>query len=110
MSTSQMVALFNAINTINNNSNNFSSITIGPPISYLIIILFILLIICFIGALIFLIKETFFKGNFIMCKDCVHVVKVGKRFICSQDWSCVNKYFVCDEYQPKEKEEEFIND
>lgn len=50
-----------------------------------------------------------------MCKDCVHVVKVGKRFICSWDWSCVNKYFVCDEYQPKRKNKSkmdgmFIND
>lgn len=60
MSTSQMVALFNTINTINNNSNSSSSITIGPPMSYLVIGLFILLIICSIGALIFLIKETFF--------------------------------------------------
>lgn len=60
MSTSQMVTLFNTINTINNNNNNSSSVTIGPPMSYLIIGLVILLIICFIGALIFLIKETFF--------------------------------------------------
>lgn len=60
MSTSQMVALFNTINTINNNSNSSSSITIGPPASYLIIGLFILLTICIIGLLIFLIKETFF--------------------------------------------------
>lgn len=60
MSTSQMVALFNTINSINNSSNNSSSITIGPPMNYLIIGLFILLIICSIGMLLFLIKETFF--------------------------------------------------
>ena len=60
MSTSQMVALFNTINTINNSSNNFSSATIGPPMSYFIVGLLILLMICSIGLLIFLIKETFF--------------------------------------------------
>ena len=60
MSTSQMVALFNAINTINNNNNSSSSIPICLPISYFIIGLFILLIICLIGMLIFCIKETFF--------------------------------------------------
>lgn len=60
MSTSQMVALFNTVNTINNNSNSSSSITIGPSASYLIIGWFILLAICLIGLLIFLIKETFF--------------------------------------------------
>ena len=59
MSTSQMVMLFNTINAINNSSNSSSSVTISPPMSYLVIGLFILLIICFIGSLIFLIKETF---------------------------------------------------
>ena len=45
-------------------------------------------------------KETFFKGNFIMCKDCIHAVKVDKRFLCGLDWCSVNGYFVCDNYKP----------
>lgn len=61
MSTSQMVALFNTINTLNNNNSNSSlSIPISLPMSYFIIGLFILTIICLIGMLIVLIKETFF--------------------------------------------------
>lgn len=60
MSTSQMVMMFNTINGINNNSNNSFSITISPPVSYLIIGLFILPIICFIGMLIFCNKRNFF--------------------------------------------------
>ena len=62
MSTSQMVALFNTINSINNSGNNSSSATIYLPVpmNYFVLGLFILLIVCFIGSLIFLIKETFF--------------------------------------------------
>lgn len=60
MSTSQMVALFNTINTLNNNSNSSLSIPISLPMSYFIIGLFILTIICLIGMLIILIKDTFF--------------------------------------------------
>ena len=60
MSTSQMVALFNTINTLNNNSNSSLSIPISLPMSYFTIGLFILTIICLIGMLIILIKDTFF--------------------------------------------------
>ena len=60
MSTSQMVALFNTINTLNNNSNSSLSIPISLPMSYFIIGLFTLTIICLIGMLIILIKDTFF--------------------------------------------------
>ena len=35
-----------------------------------------------------------------MCKDCIHAVKVNKRFLCGLDWSSVNGYFVCDNYEP----------
>ena len=60
MSTSQMVALFNTINSINNNSNSSFSIPISLPMSYFTIGLFILTIICLIGMFIILIKDTFF--------------------------------------------------
>lgn len=49
-----------------------------------------------------------------MCKDCIHVVKVGKRFLCGLDWCSVNSCFVCDNYKPNtdteiEKEDK-VND